>query len=365
LIKSCDVGSLPFIGDFEKFREGAAVYRASQELDSSKYFERRVLKGFLDKIKLGVDVPNYPQFRDMNKMFLDLIKGVEKTKSGYIESELLSEKTKRCCVPEVSVINDSSEKIYTRLGRPFKSRICVTGPHTLSCLFTHRDNEIFSRLGNVISRIVENSIFIKKHWSTDLVVLEEPTFGILDDQLLDYGAEGREILLRAWESIFSKARSRGVSTCIHLHSTIDPLFWEVESLNVVESHVGDLLYHSDKTNRRLESTDKFLKASICVTDFDRLIREKLVASFKAGKEQVLDEKVAEAWKSMTSGETEPTTFLESVDLMKGRLNNIVKQFGAERVLYAGPECGLKTFPTYECALEYLRRAAYAVENFGN
>ena len=56
-------------------------------------------------------------------------------------------------------------------------------------------------------------------------------------------------------------------------------------------------------------------------------------------------------------------FLETVDTMKGRLVKIVERFGAERVLYAGPECGLKGYPTIEIAFECLRRAASVVKSF--
>jgi len=45
-----------------------------------------------------------------------------------------------------------------------------------------------------------------------------------------------------------------------------------------------------------------------------------------------------------------------------RLRRAVERFG-ERVAYAGPECGLRGFPTYESALECLRRVARAVGPF--
>ena len=46
--------------------------------------------------------------------------------------------------------------------------------------------------------------------------------------------------------------------------------------------------------------------------------------------------------------------------MKTRLSRTIERFGLERVLYAGPECGLKTFPRYENAIENLRRVSEAV-----
>jgi len=49
--------------------------------------------------------------------------------------------------------------------------------------------------------------------------------------------------------------------------------------------------------------------------------------------------------------------------MKNRLVKVVERFGAERVPYAGPECGLKGYPTYETAIECLRRVSSAIESF--
>jgi 5-methyltetrahydropteroyltriglutamate--homocysteine methyltransferase len=364
MVESYDSGSMPFVGDFRKFLDGAAAYlRSSTSSDQAEYFESRVIESFLDKIVTGIDIPNYPQFRDMNEMFLESIEGVEKIEGGYIEADVPSIRMEKSWIPEVFAIKNNSGEIHNKTGRPVKLRVCVTGPYTLSCLFPYKDSETFMRIGEIISRIVENNIFHEKHGGVGLVALDEPTFGLLDDPLLDYGAEGRETLLKAWENIFHKAGVKGVRTCIHLHSTVDELFWDVKSLNVVESHVEDPIYQSDRTKKLLESKDKFLKASISISDFDKLIRKKVAASLKQKTEEsAINEQVAEAWKNITSGKLNSMTFLESTELMEKRLKDVVERFGSDRVPYAGPECGLKSFPTYECALECLRRAAKAVKN---
>jgi hypothetical protein len=36
-------------------------------------------------------------------------------------------------------------------------------------------------------------------------------------------------------------------------------------------------------------------------------------------------------------------------------------FGEEKIPYAGPECGLGGFPTYECAVKYLGRISSAIK----
>ncbi|UCE29703.1 MAG: hypothetical protein JSV85_03015 [Candidatus Bathyarchaeota archaeon] len=361
MIRSCDAGSMPFFGDAERFLEGARYFESSPTEEASEYFERSILGCFLDKLRVGIEVPNYPQFRDMNKMFLEMIKGAKKTKDGYAETDILSLTPKESRMPEVSVIRRNSQQIHERIGKPFQVRICVTGPHTLSSLFTHRDPGIISRLGEMISRIVENNLFNTKHGSVGLVTLDEPTFGLLDDPLIDWGSDGREHLQTAWESVLRKAKSKKTQTCIHLHNTADELFWNVKPLDMIESHVDDPLYHTKKTKEALESTDKLLKASVCVTDFDRLVRESITAtSHQKTSEIVVNEEIANIWKQLRDGKLNPEIFLESNKLMKRRLVKMVKQFGVERIPYAGPECGLGGFLTGECALGYLRRVSGAV-----
>jgi len=364
MVESYDVGSLPLFGDAEKFLDGATRFGAFPTGDSVRYFERRVIEGFLDKVEAGIDLPNYPQFRDMNEMFLGMIEGVEKLKGGYVETGILSIKEGKGAIPEVMAIEKGSQEICERMGKPFKMRICVTGPYTLSSLFLYKDREIFSRLGDMISKIVESNIFKEKHGSVCLVSVDEPVFGLLDDPLMDRGSEGRENLRGAWESIFRKATSKGVQTCLHLHNTADELFWEVESLHIIESHTQDPIYHAKRTKELLESTDKFLKASISVVDFERLVRENVLITLpKKVSEIIVNERVAETWKNITSGKLDPKLFLESVKLMGERLTGILHRFGSERVPYAGPECGLKGFPTYTCALECLKRVSSAVRGF--
>jgi len=355
------VGSVPFIGDLEKFQEGAERYGLSFVDVSARYFEDMVVKGFLDKLQRGITVPNYPQFRDMNRMFLEMIDGVERIKGGYIETEVLSVKRRREIIPEVLAIKRNSQSIREEVGEPFRLKVCVTGPYTLSTLFVYRDKEIFTRLGEVISGIVKGSVFNEKHGGVRILSVDEPAFGMLDDPLMDYGSEGRENLRRAWESIFHEAHSRGVQTCLHLHSTVDELFWDVNSLDIIESHVDDPLYHAKRTRELLEKRDKLLKASICITNFDWLIRKSIVSSFPEEMRKLnINRKIAEAWKKIRRGELDPVMFLEDVESMRKRLVDITERFGAERVPYAGPECGLRSFPTYDCALEYLNRVSRAV-----
>ncbi len=364
MTRSCDVGSLPFVGNLEKFEEGARRFSLDLADESAEIFEKKVLQGLLDKIAAGVDTPNYPQFRDMNKMFLSMLDGVERIKEGYLQTKIPSVKTDINSVAEIRVIEKHSQMIQEKRGEAFEIRISVTGPYTLSSFFPYRRGETFTRLGNVISKIVEKSIFNNKHGRVGLVSVDEPIFGLQDDALIDFGSEGREKLRRTWESIFHKAKSKNAKTLIHLHSTVDKLFWDIDSLEIIESHVDDPLLKTKKTEEMLKSTDKFLKGSIAVAEFDSLIKQRIVSESHEKRTEIsVNEKIAEAWTTINRGKTTPEIFLEDSDVMKKRLAKMFDRFGVERVPYAGPECGLKGFPTYKSALECLRRVSNAIESF--
>ncbi|UCC58988.1 MAG: hypothetical protein JSW14_03555 [Candidatus Bathyarchaeum sp.] len=366
MIKSCDSGSFPFVGDFGKFLEGAKRFSLHQTGESAEYFEKKVVDNFLDKIRVNIDVPNYPQFRDMNKMFLSIMDGIEKIDAGYLETKILSLKSDGNQIPEIVAIEKNSQGIQEKKGEPFEVRVCVTGPYTLASFFPYRDARTFSRLGNVICQILENTLFSNKYGKTTLVSVDEPLFGFLDDPLIDFGSEGRENLLRAWESIFHKIKSKNTQTMIHLHSTTNELFWDIDSLEVIDSHVDDPLQEMKKTREMLESRDKFVKASITVNDFDKLIKQRIVANSREKlSESDTNEKIADAWTGIKYRRIDPEIFLESVDAMKNRLVRVIDRFGVERIPYAGPECGLKGYPTYETALECLRRVSSAVESYAN
>jgi len=364
LVKSIDVGSLPFTGDSKLFVEGASHYLHNSHDAQAEHFERMIVKGLLDKLDAGIDVPNYPQFRDMSEMFLSAIDGLERIDGGYLEVDTLAVRDNQAVIPEVLAIKKSSRLISEEKGGEFELKVCITGPYTLSAYFPYKRAETFQNLGEVISRIVENSIFDDGHGRVSVVSVDEPLFGLQDDPLLDFGAEGRESLRRAWESIFCKVKSRNAQTMMHLHRTVDGLFWDVESLEVIDSHVDDSLIQTEKTRGKLESTDKFLKGSIAYSSFDRLITEQVLASSRGKLDEVaLNEKVAEAWTRINRGETSASVFLENMEAMKKRLAKLVERFGKERVPFAGPECGLKGFPTYESALEYLGRVSNAINTF--
>jgi methionine synthase II (cobalamin-independent) len=287
-------------------------------------------------------------------MFLGLIDGLEKNKEGYVAVREIS--PKELSIEEVGVLRTRASEIYEQIGRPFSLKICVTGPYTLSSFLISKEAETMRQLGDVVARIVENNIFNSKEGSIELVTLDEPIFGLLDDSTLDYGSEIRDVLLKSWEQILQKAKSMGAQTSMHLHSTSNEIFWDLRQLDIIEAHAEDPFYRSERTKRNLEEKDKFIKASIGKTGFDELIRNKNPNETDEGA-------IAGIWKEIHKGKLDPSRFLESREEMEKRLTGIVNFLGEERVPYAGLECGLKSFPNYELAIECIRRSSEVVHSF--
>ncbi|MFP3952366.1 MAG: hypothetical protein ACLFVP_09545 [Candidatus Bathyarchaeia archaeon] len=362
MIKTCDVGSLPLRGEASRIEEGAERYNTLLELlamtsEALDFFEEQIIQGLADKIRSGINVANYPQYRDMNKMFLDVINGVKHGESGYLLTETPSLKNSRG-IPEVDAIRRNLSEILCLTGcERVGLKLCVTGPYTLSSLFKDRNPGLFRDLSACITEIVSYSIFKDRRGEVELLSVDEPVFGFIDDPLLDFGSGGRESLLKGWNEICYKASAHGVDSILHLHNTGNSLFWDVEHLDIIESHVNDPLYDKQETKQLLEDNDKFLKASISITQFDDLIEGWLR---KKGYSGSIPERTGKIWTSITRGEIDPMRMLEERDVIYERLEGIVMDFGSERVPYAGPECGLSSFPSYESALETLRRTSEAV-----
>ena len=365
MLDTYDIGSLPLRVEESVIYEGARRQGSLLSLigsqgESSEVFTEEVVTATVDKLRMGLTVPNYPQFRDMNVMFFELLRGIEKVEGGYVA---LREVTARpgSSIPEVDVIRENLSRISDEAGVDrVKLRACVTGPYTLASFFGAKNARLFEELGRGLSEIVSRSIFDGRHGEVALICIDEPTLGFLNDPLLDYGSEGRESLKSSWEELCRAASSKGVETSIHLHDTSDDLFWEVEHLDLIQAHIGDPLYSQDATSRRLEETGKLLKASIFHNQFDDLIEARIR---RDGVVEDVEQRVGDTWTRIRKGDVDPMIFLEEVDAGLARLKQVVKRFGIEKIPMVGPECGLGGWPNHETAMECLRRTAEATRLF--
>ena len=325
--------------------------------DDYELFKADLVEAFVDKIRAGVDVPNYPQFRDMNEMFFTLMTGFEKQGAALITQNEIKAK-ESASIPEVEILKRESSIISEEIQNDnVKIKACVTGPYTLASFFQFKTPSLYEELGNSIAAILRSSIFKNKGAELFHVSIDEPVLGFMNDPLLDYGSNGRESLRKAWEKIAHTGKSNGLDVSMHLHNTSENLFWEVESLGIIASHVGDPLYTQDSTKKKLEEYDKHLWAPIGITQYDTLIQNYLIKNGFTGN---VPEKIGEIWMGIRKGTFDPYNFLEKPELIRERLKTIINFFGEERIVCGSPECGLNSFPHYDVALESLRRVSSVI-----
>ena len=363
---SSDIGSMPATTEPDLIyagaqKSGTLLPLLNYGVEEYGGFSDAVVSAYADKVRAGVEVPNYPQFRDMNEMFFRLMRGVEKA-GGALYAAGTIRPIQGASIPEVDVIRRESAKARELSGRDeVRLRICVTGPYTLASFFQVRTAGLYRELGHALSDILEASLFKTRYAEVAHVCVDEPVLGFMNDPMLDFGSDGREALRAAWDDVCRKASARGVDTSMHLHNTSESLFWEVEHLDAVGSHVGAPLYTSESTRQLLEEKDKYIWAALGVTQYDNLIQMYYSAEGYKGD---IPEKIGDTWTGIKKGAVDPYIFLEDQGTMEKRLAKITGFFGAERVVYASPECGLNSFPDYGVALECLRRSAAAIKKQG-
>ncbi|MET1124893.1 MAG: 5-methyltetrahydropteroyltriglutamate--homocysteine methyltransferase [Archaeoglobaceae archaeon] len=309
-----DVGSFPLPKGIS--REWAEKNYASKE------YEEMVQRAFLMKARV-VEVPNYPQFRDMIRMFAEPIKNPEFQEDAYLISR------KHAIIPELEYV----EKLKAE-----RVRVCITGPFELY----YREfggviyEDVLLNLAESVRRFAENAA---KYENVVCVSIDEPSLGIAPDL-----QPGVELIERAFDYSLS------CDLQVHLH---DPLFYDKFS----ETGVEIIGVEAAREPRNLEAIDaellrsaeKKLRIGIARSDIDGIISE-----FNAMHN-------VNAWQSdelieMAIEEIEPE------EKIYGRLVRAFERFG-ELLAYVGPDCGLFSFPSQDSALRLLSNVRKAVERF--
>ncbi|WP_456370720.1 methionine synthase [Geoglobus sp.] len=310
-----DIGSFPL-------PQGITREWVNENVHTKEYAEM-VKRAFLMKVNAGVELPTYPQFRDMNEMFLSLIKNPELQEDVYVI------KREHAVIREVEALLEMDVSAM---------RVCITGPFELY----YREfgpviyDDALERIGESVSRFVENL--------DDSVVkcisLDEPSLGTNPEL-----QPTRDQIQLAYEKIDFSGDVQ-----IHLHS---PLFYteilDVESINVVgiesarDEKVMDFVDRED-----LESHEKFLRVGIGRSDIDGIIAEY---NSKHG---------VNVWGDH-EGVMRAIDEIESPSRIKSRIEKAVKLF-EDRLKYIGPDCGLFSFPSQEHAIRLLENIKAARDN---
>ncbi len=290
------------------------------------------------KIEAGVQRPTYPQFRDMIRMFMDPIEDPERSESPYV---LLPEHAR---IPELSAL-ETLGRMMEAEGRRLSIRVCVTGPVELYISrFGATDYvDILEKIAGSVGRFIE-AAKKSRHFDVCVVSIDEPSLGISPSVIF-----GDEEIMDALET--AARPCRGIDCEIHLHSPLmAELTCAVPGINVigVESAANpDYLKLIDR--RVLEENDAFIRAGIARTDIDGMVA------------RLNDRLDTNLWRDPERLEREVFA-AESAGVLEERLAVAFRLF-EDRVRYAGPDCGLGSWPSQKMAKRCLANCSTAIASF--
>lgn len=285
------------------------------------------------KISAGVQVPTYPQLRDMIGMFMHPMRSPETTEAPYLIRRDAAE------IIELDALRS--------IGRSI--RVCVTGPLELYISeFGSTDyTDLLFNIAESVSRFIDSSLEKARRLGIDVAVIsiDEPSLGISSSIVFS-----EDEIVKALE-VASRGCAGKVDVQVHLHSPVyAELCARVPGINVIGVESASHPDYLDIIDRKvLEENDTFIRAGIARTDILSMVAR-------------LNERLnTNLWEQPERLEAEILR-LESPEVIRKRLERAVRMFGG-LVRYAGPDCGLGSWPSQHLAAELLRSCARAIETF--
>jgi len=333
-----DIGSFPLPQNISKKSFNEAYVLAREAIANAKNikkdelllnnFYQVIVDSFRKKLNAGLDVANYPQHYDMHKQFADVIHNAM-DKGTYVIDE------KDAVIPEVYVIKEEAKSLYEETGSKGSLRVCVTGLLELYLkeVGTAPYKDVLLMFAETVRLFAKNSILNSKYVRTEVIALDEPSFGFQDV------TADRDTLLDVLEKAFD---FNGVKKHIHLHSPSrvrDIL--DVKNLDVLSFECAASPKNIESVSKNmLERADKQIRVGISRTDIDSIIAELY-----------------------DKGITKPTAeqLVESEKVIRKRFSVAKEKYG-EIMTFTGPDCGLGGWPTQEAAQLLLKRTVNAVKS---
>jgi len=333
-----DIGSFPLPSNIDKKLFDKAYVAARKILINGKNLKSNdfLVKNFCDviidsfkkKIETGLDIINYPQHYDIHKQFTEIIQEATNKGTYVVEEE-------KAIIPEVQIISEEAKKLSEFLGRKILLRVCITGPVELYLkeIGTTGYSDILFMFAQTVRRFAKNSILNSKYIKTEVISLDEPSFGLRDIQV------DRDIVLEVMEKTLS---FKGTIKQVHLHSVsrVKELL-DVRNLNGISLEYAASPRNIDAVSRKLlEKSDKTIRVGIARTDIDAIIAELYE-------------------KGITK--PRPEQLIESKENIQRRFLAAKAKYG-ERMPFTGPDCGLGGWPSQETAQLLLKRTVNAVKS---
>lgn len=331
-----DIGSYPLPKDIDKSWIAGAIKKG----DPGSF--NIIRDAMRQKIEAGVDVPTYPQFQDMTQQFLEVINDDSMT-----EEPMLVRRDK-ARIKELEALEDVGAEYYKKTGRILNIRICVTGPVELYLKqfggAVYKD--VLNAFAASIDRFIGNSIDNAKQFRITTVSIDEPSIGI-NPQIMFSDSD----LAEALEKAAKTAASHKIDTEIHLHSPLHyKLICRVQSIGIIGVESAANPSYLDLIDKKdLDEYDKFLRVGVARTDIFNMAA-------------ALNEKYGtNVWKEPSMLE-EIVSGMETPHIIEKRLEKTYGLFG-ERIKYAGPDCGLGSWPTQELAFNLLKNTGMGIKEF--
>ncbi|HLE74545.1 MAG TPA: hypothetical protein VI864_00660 [Candidatus Bathyarchaeia archaeon] len=285
------------------------------------------LDAFKKKSLTGLDVVNYPQQYDGIRQVADVIH-MAMEKGTFLVEE------KHAVLPEVHLIREEAKRLSEELGKKILLRVCIFGPmeQYLKEIGTVPYSDVLDSFAETIRRFARNSILDLKYVKTEVVSIDEPSFGFAD---IAAGKDNiREVLEKAFDF-------QGAVRQIHLHSPsrlADLL--SVKNIDAVSFEYAASPKNIEGVSRKmLEAADKQIRVGVSRTDIDSIMAE------------LHDE-----------GVVKPTAeqMVDSEDAIRKRYLVAKEKYG-DRMTFTGPDCGLGSWPSQEAAQLLLERTVRAVK----
>lgn len=340
-ILSDDIGSFPLPNGISRdeislIAEGIACKEISKENRNFIKFSNIIQDAMLKKIMTNVDVPTYPQFRDMIASFYNLIDKFQSDDPFVVKEEY-------AVIPELLVLSDDGfrEKLENFGIESINLRVCITGPVDLylNKIGFQVDGEMLANFAKSVGNFVKNAIIDKNFVKTTTIAIDEPSVGLNPNMIAN-----NEDLINAWNIATEEAKRNNIDTQIHLHSTNKVDVVLESNINVIDADVENVDKYSLLQKNDLERYDKLMRAGIAKSNvFD------IVEDYK--KTYNID-----LWATK---EYDKIFDIETLDVINERLKKAIEIYGY-RVKYAGPTCGLGSWPTQETASKILRYSSNVV-----
>lgn len=333
-----DIGSFPLPPSIDRVTYAKAYRAAREEIakgnDPKKNefmktnFCNVVLDSFKKKLQTKLDIVNYPQQYNGTRQVGDVIHKAMDNGSFIVDE-------KAAFLPEVKLIAQEAKSLCEEFGKKILLRVSLFGPMELYLkeIGTTYYPDVLNGFAETIRRFAKNSILNTKYIKTEVVSIDEPSFGFLD-----ITAE-KDALSNVFEKAFD---FKDTTRQIHLHSSTRlPDLLSVSNLDVLTFEYAASPKNIEGVSKKmLQDADKQVRVGVSRTDIDSIMAE-------------LNDK----------GVQKPTDtqLVETENAIRKRYVLAKAKYG-ETMTFTGPDCGLGSWPTQEAAQLLLERTVTAVKS---